>query len=102
MRRTERSSPRGLVERAAFEALEAVLVEVDGQVVDSATGAAVQGHPGEALALAANDLAERGHAIEAGQIVLTGGMTDAVPVPPGARVAFHFTSLGSISVVGGA
>ena len=36
-------------------ALEAVLVEVDGQVVDSATGAAVQGHPGEALALAAND-----------------------------------------------
>jgi 2-oxo-3-hexenedioate decarboxylase len=82
-------------------ALEAVLVEVDGQVVDSATGAAVQGHPGEALALAANDLATRGHAIEAGQLVLTGGMTDAVPVPPGARVAFHFTSLGSISVVGG-
>lgn len=83
-------------------ALEAVLVEVDGQVVDSATGAAVQGHPGEALALAANDLALRGHAIEAGQLVLTGGMTDAVPVPAGARVAFHFTSLGSLSVVGGA
>lgn len=82
-------------------ALEAVLVEVDGQVVDSATGAAVQGHPGEALALAANDLALRGHAIEAGQLVLTGGMTDAVPVPAGARVAFHFTSLGSLSVVGG-
>jgi 2-oxo-3-hexenedioate decarboxylase len=35
-------------------------------IVDSATGAAVQGHPGEALALAANDLARRGHAIEAG------------------------------------
>ncbi len=46
--------------------LEAVLVEVDGAVVDSATGAAVQGHPGEALALAANELARRGRAIEAG------------------------------------
>ena len=29
---------------------------LNGQVVDSATGAAVQGHPAEALALAANDL----------------------------------------------
>ena len=45
------------------------------------------GHPGEALALAANDLARRGHVIEAGWIVLTGGMTDAVFAPPGASSA---------------
>ena len=81
--------------------LEAVLVEVDGQVVDSATGAAVLGHPGEALALAANELARRGWAIEPGWVVLTGGMTDAVPVPPGTSVAFHFTNLGSVHVRGG-
>jgi len=81
--------------------LEAVLVEVDGVVVDSATGAAVQGHPGEALALAANDLSHRGHAIESGWIVLTGGMTDAVYVPPGASVAMHFTHLGSVFLNGG-
>ena len=81
--------------------LEAVLVEVDGVVVDSATGAAVQGHPGEALALAANDLARRGHAIEAGWIVLTGGMTDAVYAPPGVSVAMHFTHLGSVFLNGG-
>ncbi|WP_338749454.1 2-keto-4-pentenoate hydratase [Janibacter alittae] len=81
--------------------LEAVLVEVDGEVVDSATGAAVQGHPGEALALAANDLATRGHAIEAGWIVLTGGMTDAQFAPPGSSVACHFTNLGSVRVHGG-
>ncbi len=37
-------------------AMEAVLVEVDGAIVDSATGAAVQGNPAEALALAVNDL----------------------------------------------
>ncbi|GAA0667502.1 fumarylacetoacetate hydrolase family protein [Streptomyces thermocarboxydovorans] len=82
-------------------ALEACLVEVDGQVVDSATGAAVQGHPAEALALAANDLGRRGLAIEPGWVVLTGGMTDAVFVPPGAKVAAHFTNLGSVFLSGG-
>ena len=82
-------------------ALEACLVEVDGQITDSATGAAVQGHPAEALALAANDLGRRGHAIEPGWIVLTGGMTDAVPVPPGAKVAVYFTHLGSVQLSGG-
>jgi 2-keto-4-pentenoate hydratase len=40
-------------------------------VTDSATGAAVQGHPAEALALAANSLGERGIEI-AGQTQLRG------------------------------
>lgn len=95
------TGPVGLPPAELDLALEAVLVEVDGQVVDSATGAAVQGHPGEALALAANELAKRGLAIEPGWVVLTGGMTDAVPVPPGAKVAFHFTNLGSVHLRGG-
>jgi len=94
--------PVGLRPEQLDLSLEAVLVEVDGEIVDSATGAAVQGHPAEALALAANDLAQRGLAIEAGQVVLTGGMTDAVFAPRGARVAFHFTKLGSIQLSGGA
>lgn len=71
---------------------------VDGQVVDTATGAAVQGHPAEALALAANDLAARGHAIEAGSIVLTGGLTDAVFLEPGSEYSAAFTSLGTLTV----
>jgi 2-oxo-3-hexenedioate decarboxylase len=80
--------------------LEACVVEVDGTVVDSATGAAVRGHPGEALALAANDLGRRGIALEAGWIVLTGGMTDAVTAGPETAVTVDFTHLGSISVRG--
>ena len=94
----------GSVARAPDEldlALETVTVEVDGAVVDTATGAAVQGHPGEALALAANDLARRGHGIEAGWIVLTGGMTDAVFAPPGVSVEMNFTHLGSVRIDGG-
>lgn len=95
------TGPVGLPPAGLDLSLEAVLVEVDGDVVDSATGAAVLGHPGEALALAANELGRRGRAIEPGWVVLTGGMTDAVPVPAGTSVAMHFTNLGSIQVNGG-
>jgi 2-oxo-3-hexenedioate decarboxylase len=88
----------GLAPEQLDLALEACLVEVDGVMVDSATGSAVQGHPAEALALAANTLAERGLAIEPGWLVLTGGMTDAVPVGPGTAVRVHFSHLGSLVV----
>jgi 2-oxo-3-hexenedioate decarboxylase len=95
------TGPIGLPPSELDLTLEGVLVEVGGQILDSATGAAVQGHPGEALALAANDLARRGHAIEAGWIVLTGGMTDAVFCPPGSAIGIHFTNLGSVHLSGG-
>jgi 2-oxo-3-hexenedioate decarboxylase len=90
------TGPVGVRPDALDLALEACLLEVNGQVVDSATGAAVQGHPAQALALAANDLGRRGLAIEPGWLVLTGGMTDAVACPAGVSVAAHFTSLGSV------
>jgi 2-oxo-3-hexenedioate decarboxylase len=81
-------------------ALEACLLGIDGQPVDSATGAAVQGHPAEALALAANALAARGIAIEPGWVVLTGGLTDAVFLEPGREISAEFTHLGTLRVVG--
>ncbi|MFB9199343.1 hypothetical protein ACFFWA_40905 [Actinomadura verrucosospora] len=67
-------------------------------VVDTATGAALQGHPARALALAANSLAERGLALEEGWMVLTGGMTDAVPLEPDRPVTAEFTHLGGVTV----
>lgn len=81
-------------------ALEACLLGIDGQVVDSASGAAVQGHPGEALALAANALGARGIEIEPGWIVLTGGLTDAVFLEPDREVSAEFTHLGTLRVMG--
>lgn len=78
--------------------LEACVLTKNGRVVDTATGAAVMGHPGEALALAANALGARGEAIPAGAIVLTGGMTDAVPVAPGDIIGVTFTSLGGLEL----
>ncbi len=78
--------------------LEACVVELNGRVVDSATGAAVQGHPAEALAEAVNALALEGIALEAGWSVLTGGMTDAVELVPGSSLRVDFTHLGSVVI----
>jgi 2-oxo-3-hexenedioate decarboxylase len=80
--------------------LEGCLLGINGEITDSATGAAVQGHPAEALALAANELSRRGIALEAGWIVLTGGLTDAVFVQPGQVTSAEFTHLGSLNLIG--
>ena len=65
-------------------------------MVDSGTGAAAAGHPAEALAWAANTLDGQGLALEPGWLVLTGPLTAPVPLPPGAPLAVHFTTLGSL------
>jgi 2-oxo-3-hexenedioate decarboxylase len=80
--------------------LEACVLEVGGEVEFTATGAAVQGHPAEALAFAANVLAERDLAIEPGWIVLTGGLTDAVPLRDGLPVTARFSTLGDVHLPG--
>jgi 2-oxo-3-hexenedioate decarboxylase len=90
--------PIGVAPEGLDLSLEACLLHVDGEAVDSATGAAVQGHPAQALAFAANTLAERGLALEAGWTVLTGGMTDAVSMPPGTTLTAEFTHLGTVEL----
>ena len=89
-------SPAGRPPDGLDLALEACLVEVDGQVTDSGTGAAAAGHPAEALAWAANALDAQGLALEPGWLVLTGPLTAPVPLPPAAPVSVHFTTLGSL------
>jgi 2-oxo-3-hexenedioate decarboxylase len=73
-------------------------LRINGNEVATATGAAVLGHPAEAVAWAANFLASRGHAIEAGWLVMTGGMTDAFRIEPNSEVTAVFSTLGSVSV----
>lgn len=96
------TGPVALPPAALDLSLEACLLTLNGAVVDSTTGAAVQGHPAEALALAANALAQRGLRIEEGWVVLTGGMTDAVPMPAGSALTAAFSNLGTIHLYGGA
>lgn len=91
-------APGGVAPGSLDLVAEEVLLEVDGEVVDRATGAAVLGHPAEALALAVNDLSKRGLAVEAGWTVLTGGMTDAVFATPGSTIVCRFATLGSVEL----
>jgi 2-oxo-3-hexenedioate decarboxylase len=91
-------NPQGVSPDGLDLILESVLLEEQGVVVDSATGAAVYGHPAEALAWAVNEIGNRGRTLPAGSIVLTGGMTDAVPLCPGVSIAARFSRLGRVDV----
>lgn len=72
---------------------------INGRVVHQAMGAAVMGHPAEAVAQAVRSLSERGLALEPGWIVLTGGLTEAIPLTSGDVVEAHFTHLGVVKLL---
>ncbi|HEX5497480.1 MAG TPA: 4-oxalocrotonate decarboxylase [Mycobacteriales bacterium] len=95
------TGPVTLAPSALDLSLEACLLEVDGEVVGSATGAAVPGGQAGALAAAANLLAARGRALEPGWVVLTGMLTDPVPLRLSGVLAVHFTTLGTIVLPAG-
>ena len=61
-------------------------------------GAAVMGHPAAAVAWLVRALAERGQGLEAGHVVMAGGMTEAVAVAPGDTVVARFDRLGSVEI----
>ncbi len=79
-------------------ALLGCILEVNGEVVASAAGAALAGHPAQALALLANHLGRRGQILPAGAVVLAGGLTDAVALAPGTTVTATYAHLGSVTV----
>ena len=63
--------------------LVGVVLEKNGQVVATATGAASLGHPASAVAWMVREMAADGDGLLAGQVVLSGGLTAACPVAPG-------------------
>lgn len=77
---------------------EHVEVVVDGEVVDSATGAAILGHPLESIAAGVNLLARRGLGLKAGWTVLAGALTDAIAVDEARSIEFRFSTLGTIEL----
>jgi 2-oxo-3-hexenedioate decarboxylase len=74
------------------------VLRVDGEVVHTAAGAAVMGHPAAAVAWLAGRLAEAGRTLPAGSIVLSGALTDAVPLRAGGTVCAELEGLGAIEV----
>jgi len=79
-------------------AVEAVTLTRNGVEVGSGNGAAVLGHPAEAVAWLANKLAEYDIAIMAGQLVLPGAMCAAATVAAGETYRAMFSTIGEVSV----
>jgi 2-keto-4-pentenoate hydratase len=77
-----------------------VVLRRNGEEVGRATGAAASGHPLAGVAWLAGQLAARGSRLEAGQIVITGGLTAAVPLAPGDEVVAVFGGRVTVSVLG--
>ncbi|MFQ3285970.1 MAG: 2-keto-4-pentenoate hydratase [Natronomonas sp.] len=77
-------------------ALEAVEVLINGDHRATGTGAAVLGHPADAVAWLADALVDRGDSLETGDIVTTGSLTEPIPVDAGDTIAARFSSLGTV------
>lgn len=78
--------------------LVGVVLEKNGQVVGTASGAASLGHPAAAVAWLVRQLSANGEGLAAGQIVLSGGLTAAVPVGTGDVVTATVDRLGSVEL----
>ena len=69
---------------------------INGVEVGRGRGADVMGHPFAALAWLANNLAQRGQAIKAGQFVFTGSVVETKWVDRGDRVEMEIDGLGGV------
>ncbi|MCY0864719.1 MAG: fumarylacetoacetate hydrolase family protein [Sulfobacillus sp.] len=76
-----------------------VTVRHNGHVRHVASAAAVLGHPWEAVRRLASLLSREDRELLPGQVILTGGITDAVPLSPGDRLQMAFGTLGVLDVV---
>ena len=72
--------------------------EHNGALVATAAGAASLGHPAASVAALVRRLAERGEGLRAGDVILSGGLTAAVPARAGDVFAVTFDRLGSLEL----
>lgn len=87
------------VPAAGFDVrLVGVLLEKNGELVATASGAASLGHPAAAVAWLVRRLAASGEGLRAGQVVLSGGLTAATPVAPGDVVTVSIDRLGTVEL----
>lgn len=72
-----------------------MILSINGETRETGSTAAILGNPARSLASLATMLDERDEGLEAGQIVLAGGATQAVHVEPGDHVELEVDSLGT-------
>ncbi|HLF75921.1 MAG TPA: 2-keto-4-pentenoate hydratase [Dehalococcoidia bacterium] len=71
---------------------------LNGNLVSTATSAAVLGNPADAVAWLANMLAPSGQYLQAGQVVMPGSLVAAVDARPGGHVRADFDHIGSVEL----
>jgi len=75
-----------------------VVLQINGETVEVAAGAAVLGHPATSIAMLANMMAERGETLKAGTYILSGAITSAHAVKKGDNVTVMFQHLGTLTM----
>ena len=88
-----RRSPRDL-----DLALAGMVLEKNGEIISTSTGASVQGSPVNAVAWLANTLGRLGIGLKAGDIILSGSQSPLVPVVAGDSLYCCVGGLGGTSV----
>lgn len=71
---------------------------INGELISTATSAAVLGNPAAAVAWLANTLASFGRRLEAGQVIMPGSLVAAVDARPGGHVRADFDHLGAVEL----
>lgn len=79
-------------------ALTGCLLHRNGRLAGTGAGGAVLGSPVNALVWLANVLGERGAGLEAGQVILPGSVTAAIPINPGDTISATFDRIGTVSI----
>lgn len=67
------------------------------EYLDSATGSAVMGHPAEAVAWLANALGSYGISLHAGEVILSGALSKAIPIEDGDTFTAEFEHIGAVT-----
>lgn len=74
-----------------------VVIEKNGEIMALGASAAVLNHPAKAIVMLVKHLADRGEVLPAGSYVMTGGITEAIPVAAGDCITARFQDMGSVS-----
>lgn len=70
---------------------------INGEIKELGAGAAVLGHPANAIAMLANMLSRKGDKVRKGDVILSGALTGAVMLKAGDFVSGKFDGLGEVT-----
>lgn len=77
--------------------LVGMVLEKNGEVVQTGAGAAALGHPANAVAWLANAVGGYGVGLEAGEVIMPGAVSAAVDVARGDEIRVSFDGMGTVS-----